>query len=64
MFIAKRPVRGGRSTMRLRPDVEGLEGRVALSTIAVIEIYPVPIPTVPTTTIGSATSGAGAGKAK
>jgi hypothetical protein len=64
IFFAKRPARGGRSTVRLRPILEGLERRVALSTVAVIEIYPVVSPVVHPTTIGSATSGAGAGKVK
>jgi hypothetical protein len=32
VFFAKRPARGGRSMVRLRPIIEGLEGRVVLST--------------------------------
>jgi hypothetical protein len=33
--FAKRPARGGRSMVRLRPIIEGLEGRVVLSTFQV-----------------------------
>jgi hypothetical protein len=64
ILFAKRPARGGRSIVRLRPVVEGLERRVALSTVAVVEIYPVLSPVVHPTTVSVPTSGAGAGKAK
>jgi hypothetical protein len=34
IFFAKRPARGGRPTVRRCPILEGLEGRVVLSTIS------------------------------
>jgi hypothetical protein len=53
--------------VRLRPILEGLEGRVVLSSIVAqhpLEIKEISVNVETPTTIGSATHGAGAGKIK